>query len=143
MYFCFQALLMRLNFIMDVCHQQMQDIQLHDQEKTWYAGIQVDFVSCFYCVRTWKMTLAIKDTKSLVCWSHFSCNSNYILELSAYGNRVGNTLSWVINAVQCLYFTQNCIFKTSCWKEWLLGLTLTRVWFDVFERFFIIKYLDF
>jgi len=75
------------------------------------------------------------NKKALVCWSYFSCNSNYILELSAYGNRVGNTLSWVINAVQCLYFTQNYIFKTfSCLKKMVIIRTDPhRVWFDVFE----------
>lgn len=59
-----------------------------------------------------------QKTKALVCWSHFPCNRNYLLELSAYRNRVGNTLSWVINAVYCLHFIQNCIFKIfSCLEK--------------------------
>lgn len=58
----------------------------------------------------------IKKTKSLMCQSHFSCNSK-LLELSAYGNRLSNTLSWVINAVQCLYFICNCIFKSTVFKK--------------------------
>ena len=74
----------------------------------------------------------IKKTKSLMYQSHFSCNSNYLLELSAYGNRLSNTLSWVINAVRCLYFICNCIFKSTVFKK-------KTVFLKKFERMVIIR----
>lgn len=65
--------------------------------------MQIVFFSFFCWVRTWKMTVVTKETKSLMYQSYFSCGCNYLVELSAYGNRLGNKC--------CVTHTKQCFIS--------------------------------